>query len=170
MNQAAENLIAVSRAHLTGADVDLKRLRELASAVHAQRVWEASPGFVVKLMDLSDGVKALLDIIEAPRGTNAQILMEREITASSIQGAMAFGYQNTNPPPAEDRWLQPFWDIGRKQAEMEREIEVLRELRDAVITQREMYADTSDEDNMSGKQITAALDRVAAVASKGGGT
>jgi hypothetical protein len=56
---------------------------------------------------------------DLPRGTNAQILMEREITASSIQGAMAFGYQGTNPPPEADHWLAPFWEIGRKQAALE---------------------------------------------------
>jgi hypothetical protein len=32
---------------------------------------------------------------------------------------MAFGYQNTNPPPSDDHWLAPYWKIGRKQAEME---------------------------------------------------
>ncbi|MFK3794792.1 hypothetical protein [Pseudomonas sp. NPDC088444] len=30
----------------------------------------------------------------------------------SITGAMAFGCQNTNPPP-EDHWAKRFWDIGR---------------------------------------------------------
>jgi len=70
-------------------------------------------------------VLALLDIIEAPRRTNAQIQTEREITATSLEGAMAFGYQNTNPPPAEDHWLAPFWDIGRKQAELEKDKERL---------------------------------------------
>jgi hypothetical protein len=59
--------------------------------------------------------------MSAVRGTDAQILKERELTASAIQGAMAFGYQGVNPPPdtAEDRWLLPFWEIGRKQAELE---------------------------------------------------
>jgi hypothetical protein len=181
MNAAVSKLIETSRAHLMGVDVvDLKRLRELANDVIEHSVdgccmsvlaeyafhEAANPATIIAM---ADEIEALRAIAEAPRGTNAQILMEREITASSIQGAMAFGYQNTNPPPAEDHWLQSFWDIGRKQAEMECEIEALRELRDAVITQREMYADTSDEDNMSGKRIAAALDRVVALASKGGG-
>jgi hypothetical protein len=53
------------------------------------------------------------------RGTDAQILFERKLTCEAIQGAMAFGYQNTNPPPEPDHWLAPFWQIGRKQAELE---------------------------------------------------
>ncbi|MDD2054747.1 hypothetical protein NPS46_19535, partial [Pseudomonas putida] len=32
----------------------------------------------------------------------------------SIVGAMAFGAQNVNPPPA-DHWGQRFWDIGREE-------------------------------------------------------
>jgi hypothetical protein len=56
---------------------------------------------------------------EPKRGTDAQILYERELTVSAINGAMAFGHQNTNPPPSDDHWLAPFWKIGRKQAELE---------------------------------------------------
>jgi hypothetical protein len=56
----------------------------------------------------------------APRGTDAQILKERELTASAIRGAMAFGYQGVNPPPESDHWLAEFWEIGRKQRELER--------------------------------------------------
>jgi hypothetical protein len=58
-------------------------------------------------------------ITQAPRGTNAQILMERKLTCEQIDGAMAFGYQNTNPPPSDDHWLAPFWKIGRQHGELE---------------------------------------------------
>jgi hypothetical protein len=58
----------------------------------------------------------------APRGTDAQILKERELTCSAINGAMAFGYQGTNSPPTTDHWLAPFWNVGRKQAETEAEL------------------------------------------------
>lgn len=51
--------------------------------------------------------------------TNEEILLERKLTCEAINGAMAFGYQNTNPPPSDDHWLAPFWKIGRKQAELE---------------------------------------------------
>jgi hypothetical protein len=56
---------------------------------------------------------------EANRGTDEQILTERKLTCEAIDGAMAFGYQNTNPPPSDDHWLAPYWKIGRKQAELE---------------------------------------------------
>jgi hypothetical protein len=56
---------------------------------------------------------------DAARGTDAQILFERKLTCEAINGAMAFGYQNTNPPPEDDHWLAQFWKIGRKQAELE---------------------------------------------------
>lgn len=63
-------------------------------------------------------LKAELDAPESPRGTDAQILKERELTASAIRGAMAFGYQGVNPPPEteEDHWLAEFWEIGRQLA------------------------------------------------------
>lgn len=56
---------------------------------------------------------------EPKRGTDAQILFERRLTCEAINGAIAFGYQNTNRPPSDDHWLAPFWKIGRKQAELE---------------------------------------------------
>ncbi|WP_157056203.1 hypothetical protein [Candidatus Burkholderia verschuerenii] len=51
--------------------------------------------------------------------TNEQILLERKLTCEAIDGALAFGYQNTNPPPDDEHWLARFWKIGRKQAELE---------------------------------------------------
>ncbi|WP_322073373.1 hypothetical protein [Burkholderia cepacia] len=53
------------------------------------------------------------------RGTREQIAAERKLTCEAIDGAMAFGYQNTNPPPSADHWLAPYWHVGRKQAELE---------------------------------------------------
>ncbi|RZL05280.1 MAG: hypothetical protein EOP40_20590 [Rubrivivax sp.] len=49
----------------------------------------------------------------APRGTDAQIIKEREITASAIQGAMSFGYQGSEYPPEGDAWLRPFYELGQ---------------------------------------------------------
>jgi len=54
----------------------------------------------------------------APRGTDAQILFERKLTCSAIDGAMALGYRNEQPAP-EGHWLAPYWAIGRKQCELE---------------------------------------------------
>jgi hypothetical protein len=53
------------------------------------------------------------------RGTDEQILNERQVTCEAIDGAMAFGYQDTNPPPSDDHWLSPYWRIGRRTAELE---------------------------------------------------
>ena len=39
----------------------------------------------------------------------------------SIFGALAFGAQNTNPPPA-DHWGQRFWDIGREERATQEEL------------------------------------------------
>ncbi|CAG9259508.1 hypothetical protein BDI4_600041 [Burkholderia diffusa] len=55
----------------------------------------------------------------AKRGTPEQIQAERKLTCEAIDGAIAFGYQNTNPPPSADHWLAPYWHVGRKQAELE---------------------------------------------------
>jgi hypothetical protein len=51
--------------------------------------------------------------------TPEQIQLERKLTCEAIDGAIAFGYHDTNPPPSDDHWLAPFWKIGRKQAELE---------------------------------------------------
>ncbi|MFX1675167.1 hypothetical protein PWR63_23455 [Paraburkholderia sp. A2WS-5] len=51
--------------------------------------------------------------------TSEQIQLERKLTCEAIDGAIAFGRQNTNPPPGDDHWLAPFWKIGRQQAELE---------------------------------------------------
>ncbi len=58
-------------------------------------------------------INRMLNVITAPRGTDAQILKEREITAAAIQGAMSFGYQGSEYPPEEDHWLRPFYELGQ---------------------------------------------------------
>lgn len=61
-----------------------------------------------------------------------------------ITGAMAFGFQNANPPPA-GHWGKRFWDIGR--AEGERAALAESELADA-----ERYQHIrSDSENLKGK-------------------
>lgn len=51
--------------------------------------------------------------------TSEQIQLERKLTCEAIDGAIAFGYQNTNPPPGDDHWLTPYWKIGRQLSEAE---------------------------------------------------
>jgi hypothetical protein len=41
--------------------------------------------------------------------------------SDSVAGSMAFGYQNTNPPP-EGHWAKRFWDMGRAEGEMREEL------------------------------------------------
>ncbi|HTI18643.1 MAG TPA: hypothetical protein VL598_13335 [Trinickia sp.] len=64
-------------------------------------------------------IQAAIELLGARRGTDEQIQLERKLTCEAIDGAIAFGYQNMNPPPSDDHWLAPFWKIGRKQAELE---------------------------------------------------
>ncbi|TDV04641.1 hypothetical protein [Paraburkholderia caballeronis] len=75
--------------------------------------------FTGRLNEIARENTALSAPAEAKRGTDAQILFERKLTCEAINGAMAFGYQNTNPPPSDDRWLAPYWKIGRERAEAE---------------------------------------------------
>lgn len=54
----------------------------------------------------------------------------------TITGAMAFGFQNVNPPP-EEHWGKRFWEIGRAEgAERER----LINQRDAILLQARVWA------------------------------
>ncbi|MGB5955439.1 hypothetical protein [Pseudomonas sp.] len=50
----------------------------------------------------------------------------KRLLCDAIVGALAFGKQNSNPPPA-DHWGQEFWDIGR--AEGARQEELIHALR-----------------------------------------
>jgi hypothetical protein len=81
-----------------------------------------------EIAELHARIAELEAITQAPRGTNEQILMERKLTCEQIDGAMAFGYQNTNPPPSDDHWLAPFWKIGRQQADLESQLTAKTEL------------------------------------------
>lgn len=59
---------------------------------------------------------------DLPRGTSAQILTEREITSSAIEGAICQGYQGRNPPPTPEHWLAQWWEMGRSQKQLEDEL------------------------------------------------
>jgi hypothetical protein len=65
------------------------------------------------LKKAADEIERLRAIVNAPRGTDGQILKERELTAAAISGAIAFGVQGVNPPPSDDHWLASFWRLGR---------------------------------------------------------
>ncbi|VBB10661.1 hypothetical protein [Burkholderia stabilis] len=49
----------------------------------------------------------------------------RKNAIDAIDGAIAFGCQNTNPPPATDHWLAPYWNIGRLQADLAMALELI---------------------------------------------
>lgn len=82
----------------------------------ALKAWQARDAEIAEL-------KAQL---AAPRGTDAQILKERELTASAISGAMAFGYLGDQSPPEEAAWLRPFYKSGQELAAKEAEIARLK--------------------------------------------
>lgn len=45
----------------------------------------------------------------------------KRLLCDAILGAMAFGKQNSNPPPA-GHWGQEFWDIGRAEGALQEEL------------------------------------------------
>jgi hypothetical protein len=69
--------------------------------------------------NLARRVADLERIVSAPRGTDAQILKERELTCSAASGAIAFGYQGSEAPPDDSAWLRPFYAVGKKLAALE---------------------------------------------------
>lgn len=70
-------------------------------------------------------MRQLAALVDAPRGTNAQILKEREITSCAITGAFAFG-QRGDPAPEAGHWLEPFYQLGRQFAVLTAERDALR--------------------------------------------
>lgn len=79
----------------------------------------------------------------AKRGTLEQIQTERTLTCEAIDGAMAFGYQNTNPPPSDEHWLEPYWKIGRVMAESNAALMTLTEAAQAVEPVATIHVDGS---------------------------
>ncbi|TCP78376.1 hypothetical protein EC849_102211 [Pseudomonas putida] len=45
----------------------------------------------------------------------------KRLLCDAILGAMAFGKQNSNPPPA-GHWGQEFWDVGRAEGALQEEL------------------------------------------------
>lgn len=66
----------------------------------------------LEIVRLNREVTRLQAIADAPRGTDAQILKERELTAAAGMGAIAFGGMGHAAPPYDALWLAPFWEIG----------------------------------------------------------
>ncbi len=56
-------------------------------------------------------------VTAAPYSLDADPQGIRERVAAAITGALAFGSQGNNAPPA-GHWLQPFWDMARAEAEL----------------------------------------------------
>lgn len=105
-------------------------------AVHAEPVQAArmileQPGAAIAL-SVDDQVTALRRNGLSIDGDNAY---KRDLM-DTITGAMAFGFQNANPPP-EGHWGKRFWDIGRAEgAERDR----LTNQRDAILLQARVWA------------------------------
>ena len=79
--------------------------------------------------DAADAIASIEAAIAAPepvRGTDAQILKERELTCWAVEGAMATGFQAGEYPPDEAAWLRVFWNVGRRDAERGAEIAALK--------------------------------------------
>lgn len=75
--------------------------------------------------DLAQRVADLESIVNAPRGTDTQVMKEREISAAAIDGALAFGYQGTDAPEA-GHWLLSAHNAGKRIAELEADISAVR--------------------------------------------
>ncbi|MCU7217515.1 hypothetical protein [Pseudomonas sp. VE 196-7] len=70
-----------------------------------------------KGLDLSEVVSTLRRRGLSIDGDNAY---KRDLL-DAVVGALAFGAQNSNPPPA-DHWGQRFWDIGREERGLHEEL------------------------------------------------
>jgi hypothetical protein len=96
----------------------LKEAMRLAEALGVTRakVWNVGGGKVM----IDEARAALLShlrtaprptLSDEARGTDAQILKERELTISAVTGAISFGYDGVNRAPA-GHWLEEFWNLG----------------------------------------------------------
>ncbi|UVM53545.1 hypothetical protein LOY37_14275 [Pseudomonas sp. B21-012] len=99
-----------------------------------------TPGEPGKDIVLKDQGIVLGEVVSTLRRSGLSIDGEnayKRDLCDAIIGAMAFGKQNNNPPPA-DHWCKEFWDIGRAEgARQEELLEALaqaREQRDALLS------------------------------------
>ena len=91
---------------------------------------------------------------------------KRDLLDSAV-GAMAFGVQNRNPPPA-GHWGQRFWDIGREERGLHEElVATLRESRQVIAMALKTGApDWFDTDEKISLHVT--VQRIDAVLAKAG--
>jgi len=81
---------------------------------------------------------------------------KRDLLDSAV-GAMAFGVQNRNPPPA-GHWGQRFWDIGREERALAEEL--LADLQEAAATLRryeQLHRAKGTNDSTAKAEVNAAL-------------
>jgi hypothetical protein len=70
------------------------------------------PGLDIVFKDLGVSLDEVLSTLRrVPMSIDGANIYKRDL-CDSIIGSIAFGYQNTNPPP-EGHWAKRFWDIGR---------------------------------------------------------
>ncbi|NDY89754.1 hypothetical protein [Ideonella livida] len=107
--------------------------RDLASRLRGMHAAAVPAGFqgVLRVLATPERMADLLvaaDALEAQAAHPKPLDDPRlqELFMSAITGALAFGSQDTNPPPV-GHWLKPAWDIGRVEAVM-REQEVTRRI------------------------------------------
>ncbi|MNR42617.1 hypothetical protein D3C85_1611510 [compost metagenome] len=81
---------------------------------------------------------------------------KRDLLDSAV-GAMAFGVQNRNPPPA-GHWGHRFWDIGREERALAEDL--LADLQKAAATLRryeQLHRAKGTDDSTTKAEVNAAL-------------
>ncbi|WP_296187804.1 hypothetical protein [Pseudomonas sp. UBA1879] len=82
---------------------------------------KGKPGLDIVLKDLGVSFDDVLSTLRrVPMSIDGANTYKRDL-CDSITGVMAFGYQNTNPPP-EGHWAKRFWDLGRAEGAAREEL------------------------------------------------
>ncbi|WP_232341272.1 dATP/dGTP pyrophosphohydrolase domain-containing protein [Burkholderia pseudomallei] len=82
-------------------------------------VWDAVVDVAQRFFPANSSATGTTEASIRKSMTSAQIQLERKLTCEAIDGAMALGYQNTNPPPSDDHWLSTYWRMGQKLAQLD---------------------------------------------------
>lgn len=79
----------------------------------------------------------------------------RKLTCDAINGAMAYGYNNSNPPPRDNHWLAPYWKFGRDYADLVEALEAC----EASMLAKGVPTDPEHPDRIALDKARAALSR-----------
>lgn len=121
---AYERMDAIEASNEETVEVMLQILRSLAVDQELLDMKAGIPARDAEIEALRKEIEALQAAPVKPYSLDLDPAGIRALAADAISGALALGYQGVNPPPNNEHWLAPFWEIGRESAAQAQPLDV----------------------------------------------